>query len=111
MAQVHPEPDSNLGRLCAAYKLAKPRADEAKRSLEQIVDAIKVELTNVVADDPAYQQGEPVVCTADVLVEPLRMFYVKSWYLDTKALKELDPHTYVKWAQQRGVWKLQAVTP
>lgn len=111
MAQVHPEPDSNLGRLCAAYKLAKPRADEAKRALDQITDAIKVELTNAVADDPAYHPGEPVVCLAPVLDAPLRMSYVQSWYLDTKSLKEQDPHTYVKWAKQRGVWKLAAVTP
>lgn len=111
MAQVHPEPDSKLGRLCAAYSLARPRADQAERSLKQITDAIKVELTNMVAEDPAYHQGEPVVCVAEVLDAPLRMSYVNSWYLDTKALKEQDPHTYVKWAKQRGVWKLQAVTP
>lgn len=111
MAHVHPQPDSKLGRLCSAYKLAKPRADEAKRALEQITDAIKVALTEVASEDPAYQQGEPVVLAADVLDAPLRMSYVKSWYLDTKALKEQDPYTYVKWAKERGVWKLAQVTP
>jgi hypothetical protein len=110
MAQLHPERSSNLGKLCAAYSLAKPRADEAAKQLEQIVDAIKVEMTNAVADDPAYQQGEPIVCLADVLATPLRLSYRKSWYLDVKSLKAQDPHTYVKWAKQRGVWQLAQVT-
>jgi hypothetical protein len=105
MAIVHPEPDSNLGRLCSAYKLAKPRADQAAKALEQIVDAIKVELTNAAPGETS------VDLTADVLERPLRMTCVQSWYVDSKRLKAEDPYTYVKWAKKRTVWKLGPVIP
>lgn len=103
MSTIHPEPDSNLGRLCAAYKLVKPRADDAAKQLEQIVDAIKVELTNAAPGETS------VMCTADVLDRPLRMQYRENWYLDAKRMRTEDPVLYVRWAKKRCVWALGMV--
>lgn len=105
MTTIHVESDSNLGRLCAAYTLAKPRADAAAKQLEQIVDAIKLELSNAAPGDPS------VVCTADVLERPLRLQYRESWYLDAKRMRTEDPVLYVQWAKKRSAWSLGTVAP
>lgn len=108
MTTVHAEPDSKLGRLCAAYSMAKPRADEAAKQLEQIVDAIKVELANATTAGP--ELATTVDLVADVLERPLRLHRKESWYLDAKRMKTEDPLLYVTWAKKRVVWELRQVT-
>lgn len=103
MTTINPDPDSKLGRLCVAYNLAKPRADQAMRSFEQIKDAIKAELANAAPGETR------VDLVGEVLDCPLRMTVQQRWYVDTKGMKAADPLTYVKWAKQRTVYDLRAV--
>ena len=100
---VTPAPGSRLDGLLATYAEIKPQSDEWATRLKSVTDAIKSEL----------QLADPTATTIDVthaaLAQPLRMSYVESWTLDTKALKAEAPETYVRFARKGGSWQLRGV--
>lgn len=92
---------SRLEALAAAYAEAKPAADAAAERLQEIKDAIKVELTNAAP-------GETRVDLASaVLDKPLALRAKTSWRLDTKRFKAEEPVTYVKYAYRSTSWELR----
>jgi len=103
--QVAVEPGSRLADLLALYDQVKAQADEATARLETVKNGIKAELS-------AAAPGAPQVEVAhETLAAPLRLSYVESWRVDTKALKANDPETYVRWAVKSGKWELRGVRP
>lgn len=92
---------SRLEALAAAYAQAKPAADAAAARLDDIKNAIKVELTNAAP-------GETWVDLASaVLDKPLALRAKTSWRLDTKRFKAEEPATYVRYAYQSTAWELR----
>lgn len=100
---VVPEPGSRLEALAEAYAIAKPAVDAAKASLEEITDALKLELTN------AAPGATRVDLNAPVLDAPLRLAARTAWRLDTTRLKAELPETYVRYAKQSTYWELRAI--
>lgn len=100
---VTPEAGSRLEALAQAYALAKPAADAAKLVLDEITDAIKLELTN------AAPGALKVDLHAPALEAPLRLAAVTKWGLDTTRFKAEQPETYVQFAKQSTYWVLKAI--
>lgn len=101
---ISPAAGSKLEQLAAEYAIAHPAAAAAKKRLDDIVTAIKVELTN------AAPGQRTVDFTSDELPKPLRLNAVTSWQLDTKKLKADDPALYVRYARQSTKWELRQVS-
>lgn len=97
------EPGGRLSDLLAAYAALKPQVDELTGRLDAIKDAIKAELTSSAPDARSVEVRHPA------LASPLRLSYVESWRIDTKALKADAPETYVRYAVKSGRWELRAV--
>jgi hypothetical protein len=98
--QVTPARNSRLAQLHAAYPDLKAKADAAAADLKACVDGIKAELS----------QRAPGVERVDLLgagLPPLGLRAVTSWRLDSKALKQADPETYVRFAKQSTSWALK----
>jgi hypothetical protein len=102
-AQV--EPGSRLEDLLATYAHLKPQADEAATRLKSVTDAIKAELQALAPDATRIEVAH------EALPQALRLSYIESWSLDTKALKAEDPVTYVRFARKGGKWELRGVKP
>lgn len=95
---------SRLEQLAAEYERAHTAASSAKKILEDVVNAIKVELTNA-------QPGQPKVdFHSTALEKPLRMTAVTSWRVNTDKLKAEHPLVYVACARQGTTWKLGQVS-
>ncbi|WP_428964128.1 hypothetical protein [Micromonospora fluostatini] len=104
-AQAEVAPGSRLDDLLAAYAVLKPAADEAAARLKTVTDAIKAELTTALPD------VQRIEVAHGSLAQPLRLTYVDSWRLDTKALKAEMPEVYVRYARKGGKWDLRGIQP
>ena len=102
---VNPAIDSRLDQLTAEYAHLKPRLEELKEQLDQVTKAIKLELATQLMD----AGGESILLTSPHLTRPLRYELVRSWTLDVKTLKTVEPAIYVRYANKRETWKLGPV--
>jgi hypothetical protein len=100
---VSPQPNTRLDDLTALYEDAKRDAAAAAERLKTITDALKAELADVAPGAPTVDLRSPY------LVAPLRLQAKTQWRVDTKALKEKDPETYVQYAKQVTYWELRAL--
>lgn len=87
----------------ARYEPLKAAAEEAAGRFRDLTDAIKAEATaanpGVTAMSLSGAPGLP----------PLNLTWVESWRIDSKALKEAEPLTYVRFARKSGRWELRAL--
>src|SRR5438105_3478986 len=91
-------PGSRLEGLLNAEHAAEAAAREAAERLKGVRDAIKAELT----------QAHPGVERFDIMGTPHRpakqLTWVNTVRLDTAAMKEKEPETYVRFAVFGGKW-------
>lgn len=97
---VKPEPESRLDQLAAQYAVEKPRLDELAARVEEIKTAIKTELRN------QFPTSEDMLLTSPHLEKPLTLKAVRSWRLDSTALKKAHPAIWVTFAKQITSWPL-----
>lgn len=100
---ISAQPGSRLEALLASYEAEKAASDEASARFRNVTDAIKAEATHLFPGATALTlaggPGMPV----------LAITWVESWRVDTKAMKESDPLTYVRYAKKSGHWELRAL--
>ncbi|RGC68444.1 hypothetical protein C5N14_13740 [Micromonospora sp. MW-13] len=101
--QAEVTPGSRLDDLLAAYAELKPAAEEMAARLKTVTDAIKAELTTAMPD------VRRIDVAHEALAQPLRLSYVESWRLDTKALKAEKPEVYVRYAVKGNKWELRGI--
>jgi len=98
---VTPVPGSLLDDLLGQEDAAEAAAREAADRLRSLRDRIKAELT----------QAHPGVAKFDIAGTPHRpaksMTWVDTVRLDTRAMKEREPETYVRYAVFGGRWELR----
>jgi hypothetical protein len=98
-------PGSRLEDLLATYAHLKPQADETAERLDMLKAAIKAELQAQAPD------ALKIDVAHEALPQTLRLSYVESWTLDTRAMKAEDPAAYVRFARKGGRWELRGVKP
>lgn len=98
---VHAEAGSKLEQLHALYDTLKAEADAATKKVKVVTDAIKLELTQLDADERRFELTSSVEGA-----RPLRLAYVESWRIDSAKMKTEEPETYVRFAKKSGSWRL-----
>lgn len=101
-AIITAQPGSRLGELAEMYAMLKPQAEEVKNRLEEVVNAIKLELNTAAPDSHRVQLQSPA------LTAPLELSARTAWKLDSKKLKAEAPALYVQYAVQTTYWELRA---
>ena len=98
---ITPVPGSLLDELLSQQHAARAAADEAAGRVKALTDRIKAELTlahpGVAGFEIAGTPHRP----------PLTMSWVQTIRLDTRAMKEQEPETYVRFALFGGRWELR----
>lgn len=94
---------SRLAELMARYDGLKAAAEEATARFKDLTDAIKAEAA----------AGHPGASAMTLAGGPglpaLSLTWVQRWSIDSRALKEAEPLTYVRYARQSGRWELRAL--
>lgn len=102
---VQPRSNSRLAQLHAAYADTKAAVDDATEQLKAITDAIKLELTQLDANERRFE----LVPARGIAARPLQLTYVESWRLDSTRMKKEEPEVYVRFAKKSGSWRLAPV--
>lgn len=90
---------SRLALLAARYAELKPAADEAAEQLQEVKDALKVELAN------AAPQSEDI--TLQSPDGALRLRAKKSMKFDVTKFRAVDPLTYARYTKPQTSWELR----
>jgi hypothetical protein len=101
---VMAEPSSRLEALAAEYAIAKPASDAANARLNDVVAAIKNELTSMAPGSTRVDFRSPA------LEQPLRMSAVSQWRVDQRALKSNDYETWKRYAVYSTHWRLNPIS-
>jgi hypothetical protein len=98
---ITPVPGSVLDELLSQHHAARAAAEEAAGRLKSLTDRIKAELT----------MAHPGTGGFEIAGTPHRPALTMSWVqtvrLDTRAMKEQEPQTYVRFALFGGRWELR----
>jgi len=97
-ALIPAPPGSRLAKLAARYAVLKPAADDAVRDLQEVKDALKVELVNTAPE------AEDITLQGDV---PLRLRWKGGMAFQQRKFKEADPLTYARFTEPSGHWELK----
>lgn len=98
--------NERLNELLAAYDDAADAADAAKARLGELTQQIKAELTAGAtrADGTPYER---YVLMGAQLAKPLKLSWVVTNRLDTKALKAEMPEVAAAYSRASGTWRLE----
>lgn len=99
---VEPERDSRLEQLLAQYDAVKSAAEEAKKRFEDLKAEIKNELSFAA---PGQQK---VRVESTYLNQSLQMICRGAWKLDSRSLKAEEPDVWVRYAERKFTWYLEA---
>jgi hypothetical protein len=99
--QITPQADTRLEQLHALYEAKKAAKDQAETELKAVTDAIKREMYELLPE------GATSATITGQAGPTLAMTYVETWRFDSKRFKADDPHTYVRYANKSGTWKLE----
>lgn len=98
---IAPAPGSLLDELLSQQHAAKAAADEAASRVKSLTDRIKAELTTA-------HPGVPAFAISGSAHRPaLQLSWTETVRLDTAAMKEQAPETYVRYAVFGGRWVLR----
>lgn len=99
---VRYEPGDRMSALHLEYYRRKAAKEAAEADLKDVVDAIKLALTEAAPD-------QPKVRLEGLSGRPLTLSYVTSWRVSTPKLKANYPEVYAICASESGSWRLEAV--
>lgn len=99
---IEAQPGSLLEEYHAEYADAKAAADAAKTRLDAIVEKLKVELTQALAD------SRRIVVRSPGQV-PIGLTYVEANRFNSKRFKEENPSVYKHYVEPSGSWRLAQV--
>ena len=97
-----PPAGSRLESLRAQLEAARARVAEAEEHATMLANGIKFEAARM-----APEGTRSIIIAGGPGIPDWHCHYVESWRLDTQALKDKDPETYVRFAKKGGTWKLE----
>jgi hypothetical protein len=108
--KIEPQPGTRLELLMAEHDRAKVEADAAKEKEDELKAAIQGELS-ALADPDSLPDAFDIPADPAGRWEAYSYRWVNGgWRIDSKAMQEQDPVTYVKWAKKsKGHWEFSAV--
>jgi hypothetical protein len=105
--KVEPVPEGRLEQLLIEYKRAAEQAAEGKERAEELKARIKGFLLDV-PEGTQLPDGFDVPADAHGRYPGFSLTMKTGWRLDTDALKEGDPATYIKYAvKSKPTWELR----
>ena len=102
-AHLQAPAESRLEQLLAQYAPARAAYEEALANFEAVKNAIKATAT-VYASEAG---SDSITVSGRPGLPVLSVRWAKQWRLNTARLKEEQPETYVRYAEQHGRWELR----